>query len=696
MTVIEGPGDDHDLRTREVGPALTAGGYERARPIFDRAARSFHPITHVVGVEVGTNHLSLRLATRAGPAVHAQITFPDPHVVRLHWAFGRAPGPHRTEMLVGEPPTLRLEVTQLADRIVVEAGGPALTLDRFPWQVRFGGYASEPRDTSLVEPVAEAGGWAADADRVWAYETFALRPGEQLYGLGERFHGPSLRGKRLAHWIDQPFGTNTTDKVMKSVPLLVSNRGYGVFVHHPEEAWFDLGAGSTASASYLVQADQLDTFVILGEPKQVLERYTVLTGRAPVPPDWSFGLWASRCMYRSRAEVLEVLDRFDELGIAIDAVNLDPLWMAIATRTNGYSADFVPNTADFGDIADLAAELHGRGVRLCLWLNPLVHETSPAWDPDRLVAGGAARERYGPDRAFVDFTGAGGDWWRDEIAALMAAGVDAVKLDHGEVLPVDVRLADGRGGAEAHNLYPLLASIVAASAGAPVAFTRAGTAGSQRYPVHWAGDTQATWAGLAGAIRGGLAASWSGFAHWTADLGGFYLRDLHYAHDDDLGFRQPEPELYVRWLQTVMLLSHTRFHGNQPREPWHFGDAAVDVARTFAALRRSLRPYLLDCAQEAAATGVPVLRPLAMEFPDDRGAAEVDTEYLLGPALLVCPVLEPGGRVELYLPPGGWTDHFSGERAEGPGWVRREVPLAHLPLYVRDDHQPFERGTARS
>ena len=668
---------------------LTAGSYERAGPIFDRTARSFHPITAVDSVTAGDTAVSLTLRTGPDTIVHARVSMPDPHVARVHWAFGRQPPAHRTEMLDGEPPALPLRVTQTEERIAIEAGGPAVLVERRPWQVRFGDYRTEPADTSMVEWVAPPGGWAQEGDRVLCYDTFALRPGEQLYGLGERFLGPSLRGRRVAHWIDHHYGTNTTDRVMKSVPLVVSSRGYGVFVHQPEETWFDLGATSTCSASLLVQATQLDQFVILGTPKEVLRRYTALTGRAPVPPDWSFGLWTSRCMYRSRAEVLDVLDRFAAEQIPVAAVNVDPLWLETCKRTGVYSADFVWNTDDFGPRDDFIAEVHRRGVRLCLWLNPLVHTSSPQWRPDRLVGAGEAREPLDRSRGYVDFTGAGGDWWREEIAALVAAGVDAVKLDHGEVLPPQSRMADGRSGAEVHNLYPLQASQVAAEAGAPLAFTRGGTAGSQRYPLHWSGDTQATWGGLAGCLRGGLAAAWSGFAHWSMDLGGFYRRDLHRADDPDLGFTQPDAELYIRWLQMAMLLSHTRFHGNKPREPWHFGDQAVAVARRFARLRRSLGGYLLDCAREAAATGCPVLRPIALEFCDDRGAAEVDTQYLLGPALLVCPVLEPDGRVDVYVPPGTWTDHFTGQRVEGPAWTQRRVPIDTIPLYVRDGYEPF-------
>jgi alpha-D-xyloside xylohydrolase len=201
---------------------------------------------------------------------------------------------------------------------------------------------------------------------------------------------------------------------------------------------------------------------------------------------------------------------------------------------------------------------------------------------------------------------------------------------------------------------------------------------------------------LRGALRGGLAAAWSGFAHWTSDVGGFYRRDLNDADSEVYGFRQVDTDLYIRWMQFGMLSSHTRFHGMQPREPWHFGDQAVDVARAFGQLRQRLRPYLLRCAEEAAATGCPVMRPLALEFPDDPGARHVDTEYLLGPDLLVCPVLAPDNSVEAYIPAGRWTDHFTGVSFDGPRWVRfDDVPLDRLPLLVRDGAEPLAAADAR-
>jgi alpha-D-xyloside xylohydrolase len=666
------------------------GNYERARPIFDRSRRSFHPITGLTAVRAGERHVELDLATKEGATLTGRITFADPFVARVQWAFGAEPGSHVCEMLDGEPPRLPLTVEEHDGTVVVSAGGPSLTVHRSPWRVTFGPYATEASDSSLTEFVAEPSGYALERGTPLAYETFSLAPGEQLYGLGERFHGPGLRGHRLVHWIDETWGTNTADRVYKSVPLVVSSHGYGIYANHPEEAVFDLGAGSNASGTVLVQADEIDLFVILGTPKEVLARYTALTGRAKVPPDWSFGVWMSRCMYTSRAEVEEVLDTAARNNVPIDVVGIDPLWLANRPGKDYDTCDFVWNEKDFGPISEFVDMLHSRGVRLCLWVNTHVDEASAVWKPDRVVDGGRARDTVFPQRGYVELTGAGADWWLEEMTRLVEAGVDGFKLDYSETLPADATMADGRRGAEVHNLYPLLAAQVAERAGVAVHFTRSGTSGSQRYPLHWAGDSQSSWAGFRGALRGGLAAAWSGFAHWTSDIGGFYWRDIHNAFDESYGFRQADTELYIRWMQFGMLCSHTRFHGMQPREPWLFGDVAVSVAAAFGAMRERLRPYLLQCADEAAATGCPVMRPLAMEFPDDPGARHVDTQYLLGPDLLVCPVLSPGGSTEAYIPAGRWTDHFTGESFDGPQWVRfDDVPLERLPLLVRDGSSPF-------
>ncbi|HET7568166.1 MAG TPA: TIM-barrel domain-containing protein [Gaiellaceae bacterium] len=662
--------------------------YEFAYPIVD-GTRRFHPFEEVLAVEPEERAVRLRVRSRGGLVQHVRLSFCDPSGLRVQWAPW-PPGAHETAMLDGAPAQLPLRVEELSDRIVVDAGGPAAVVHRSPWRLEFGPYRTEPADSSLVTWVAPPSGWAHDERGPSVNETFALDPGEELWGTGERFVGPAVRGRRVAHWIHTALGTNCTDRVHKSIPLVVSSRGYGLFVHAPERAVLDLGCVSTASATVLVESPEWDGFVFLGTPKEVLRRYTAVTGRPPELPDWTYGVWISRCMYESRAQVEAELDAAERHGLPVSVVGIDPLWLARRKRLSFDSCDFDVDEDAFGPVDELAARLHERGVKLCLWVNPYVDDGSPAYRPELLVDGGRCRDPWYPQRAVVDFTGEGADWWRERMERLLAAGVDCFKLDYGEMLPESARHADGRTGAQTHNVYPLLASAVAREAGSPVCWTRGATAGSQRYPVHWPGDTQSTWAGLSGAVRGGLASAWSGLAYWTTDIAGHHRRDLWRPRDENLGFRLPDPELYRRWTQVGMLCTHTRFHGIGPREPWYFGDEAVAVAVRFAELRRRLLGYLRDCAAEAAATGTPILRPVALEFPEDRGAWRVDHEFLLGPGLLVVPVLAPGGRVDVYVPPGDWTDHFTGERYGGPGWVAREdVPFDELPLLVRDGYAPF-------
>lgn len=671
------------------------GTYERARQIFDRQARLFHPLTELTAYTAHDDAVEVLLAVQGDTTAHARITFPDPEVVRVQWSPVGAPTEHLSEMLDGPPPRLPVRVEEREDALVVHAGGTPVVLGRRPWRISFGEFSTEPDDRGLIEPVAEAGGWAQDRfppNRVSVYETFALRPNEELWGLGERFLGPGLRGRRLAHFIDEPAGTNTTDRTYKSVPFVVSSRGYGVFAHHGEEAWFDLGATSNASATVWVDADELDLFVLLGTPKEVLTRYTALTGRPPEVPEWAFGIWLSKAMYESREEVEGELAQARAHGIPIDVVGLDPMWLRNRRPYDFDWCDFVWDDEHFGKLDEFTGWLHDQDIKLCLWVNPNLVEDCEAWDPDLLVSKGRARETCFPVRGFVDFTGAGGDWWVDQMRRLMDAGVDAFKLDYGELMPMEGVFADGRSGRQVHNLYGLLASMTAARAGVPFHYTRSGTAGSQRYPTHWPGDAQSTWAGFAGTVRGGLSAAWSGFAHWSTDIGGFHLRDVRHDPDDPhYGFRRPEPELFIRWTQFGMLAPQGRYHGIMGREPWYFGEDAIRVAREFGLLRKRLLPYLMDCAREASATGWPLMRPMALEFPDDPACRAAETQYLLGPALLVVPVLEPGGHVEYYVPEGGWTDHFTGVRYEGPRWVTDTVPLDRLPLLVRDGEvQPLD------
>lgn len=436
-----------------------AGTYERAKQIFDRQARLFHPLARVLSHTVHPDALEIVIGVEGDTTARSRITFPDPEVARIQWSPVGEPTDHLSEMLDGVPSRLPVQVEERDDALIVHAGGTPVILGRRPWRISFGGFATEPDDRGLIEQVNIASGWAQDRyppNRMSVYETFVLHPDEEFWGLGERFLGPRLRGRRLAHFIDEPAGTNTTDRTYKSVPFVTSSRGYGLFLHHGEEAWFDLGATSNASGTIWVDADELDLFVILGNPKEVMTRYTALTGRAPEVPEWAFGIWLSKAMYSSRDEVEAELAQAREHGIPIDLVGLDPMWLHNRRSYKFDWCDFTWDEEHFGKLEEFTGWLHDQDIRLCLWVNPNLVEECEGWDPELLVGKGRTRETCFPVRGFIDFTGAGADWWITEMRRLMEGGVDAFKLDYGELAPIDATYADGRSGRQLHNMYGLI------------------------------------------------------------------------------------------------------------------------------------------------------------------------------------------------------------------------------------------------
>src|SRR5205823_4137272 len=248
--------------------------------------------------------------------------------------------------------------------------------------------------------------------------------------------------------------------------------------------------------------------------------------------------------------------------------------------------------------------------------------------------------------------------------------------DFAEEIPEDARFHDGHTGTERHNPYPLLYQrevfdAVRGRAGAAVSWSRSAAPGVQRYPGHWAGDSECTFTDLASTLRGGLAAALSGLAYWGHDIGGFW--------------GDPTPELYVRWAQCGLLSSLARYHGATARDPWLFGEEALGIFREYARLRSRLVPYLESHGWEASETGIPLMRPMVLEFPEDPAAYAFDLQYCLGRELLVSPVVHPDGWVTTYLPRGRWLDWWSGAVQEGPTTLRRQAPLRELPLYLREN-----------
>ncbi|MDV5149645.1 alpha-xylosidase [Streptomyces sp. SBC-4] len=576
------------------------------------------------------------------------------------------------------------------DGPVVElASGPLrLRLDRSkPWTLDFREGGRETDGDAEDRPLTEAGrkGTAfvttADGSHHMAVQ-LALGVGEQIYGLGERFTPFVRNGQSVDIW--QADGGTSSEQAYKNIPFYLSSRGYGVFVDHPGRVSFEVGSEAVGQVQFSVEDQSIEYFVVAGPtPKEVLARYTALTGRPALPPPWSFGLWLTTSFTTRYDEetVTSFVDGMAERGIPLSVFHFDCFWM----REYQWS-DFRWDPETFPDPEGMLARLKERGLRVGMWINPYIAQKSALFEEGGERGYLLKRpngdiwqwDLWQPGMALVDFTNpAARTWFQDKLRSLLAQGVDCFKTDFGERIPTDVVWHDGSDPERMHNYYAQLYNRTVfellekeRGTGEAVLFARSATAGGQQFPVHWGGDCWASFEAMAESLRGGLSLSLSGFGFWSHDIGGFE--------------GTPEPEVFTRWLAFGLLSSHSRLHGSDSyRVPWEFGEEAVEVARRFTRLKHRLMPYLYGAAAEAHATGVPVMRPMLLEFPGDPACRTLDRQYMLGPDLLVAPVLTTGGEVEVYLPEGEWTHLLTGETVTGPGWRHETHALDSLPLYVR-------------
>ncbi len=511
---------------------------------------------------------------------------------------------------------------------------------------------------------------------------------DQFFGLGEKWNKVEKTSTRATVWASDTCGTNSNDLSYKSLPLLYCNAGWGLMLNSTFRSFWEVGTFSYTSGSLLVEEPVLDVFLFMANDlKGLIGCYTELTGRTSVPPIWSFGMWMSRCQYENRAQVDAVVKRLREERIPCDVIHLDPLWM----KTHYYfkigvdACDFVRNEANFPNLQTLYADYAAKGFATCLWVNPYLPEGSPIYEEARKAgyilrtdAGKLARLEHGEPVGIVDFTNPlAKTWWKGKLIAELKAGAAVVKPDYGDRVPENAMGADGKTGLELHNLYLHLYCETCYEAvkevyGTGLVWRRAGYIGSQRYPVTWAGDTQVSWEGLRNSMRGGLSAGFGGEAFWASDIGGFCGP-------------KPDPELFIRWMQFGMFSPMCRFHGTTPREPWEYGAEALDNTRHYTGWRYQLVPYLLTLADEAARTGVPLMRHMALEYPHEPNVQTLDDQYMLGDRVLVAPVINPGETSRtIYFPEGRWMGlEDQRECYDGPGFRTVPAPLTKIPVFVK-------------
>lgn len=602
-----------------------------------------------------------------------------------------------------EAGTLTLTVFDAAGDSVGGATGPGLAVDG----VLQSGYrvvseAPLVLETEAVRLTVEAVGDRALA-ATWETRDGATRDLDlrltstdetHYYGTGERYHALDQRGYVVPIASDDRYGNKGVGS-HKPVPFVMSTQGFGVWVDTFAPGQFDLSATERFGTHLRFPERRLRAVFVAG-PRlaETLEAFTALAGRTRVPPPWAFGLWKSRDVHPNRDSVLVDVERLRDLDIPASVLVLDSPW------ARGYN-DFEVNQTQFTDPEAMFARVEALGFALCLWLTPYVNvrnvQDAPGLDArtstyDEAAAAGylattasgdvALTEWWKGTGGLVDFTNPEAvAWWHGQLAKTRAYSARAFKADGGEgnFVPPGARFHDGTSASVMRNRYGALydstmqAYVDEYLGGDGVLLTRSGTTGTQRFPFDWAGDNRGDFSvedGLPSVVLAGLNAGLSGIPLWGHDIAGY-------------AGPPPTPEVFVRWAQVGAFSPLMQVHMTSNRGPWDFGPEALAIFRRYARLRTTLFPTLYDAVHEAARTGMPVMRPLALAYEGDPEAARRRDEYLFGPDLLVAPVLTPGSHRTVYLPDGEWVDWWTGETLAGPQTIEVEAPLDVLPLYAR-------------
>ena len=609
------------------------------------------------------------------PTITVELSSPAPDVIAVRAShFLEDPAP--SFALTPSPVDARLErsdgVLRLTSgRLVAEAALAG------PWGLRFTGDG-----LPLTGSGTRSLGAMTDGGGEFMVERLGLPVGANVYGFGERFT-PFVKNGQVIDTYNQDGGT-ASDQAYKSLPFFLTDAGYGVFVDSPARVSFEVASEVVSAVQFSVPGQRLDYLVIYGPtPAEILRKYTALTGRPALPPRWSFGLWLSTSFltYYDEPTVMGLADGMAQRDIPLSVLHFDCYWMRPLQW-----CDFEWDRDAFPEPEAMLARLGERGLRRSVWINPYIGQRSPLFE-EAAQAGYLVRRPDGSvwqwdmwvaGMGLVDFTNpAAREWFAGKVRTLLASGVDAVKTDFGERIPEDVVWFDGSDPHRMHNYYSHLYNRTVFEAveahrgpGEAVLFARSATVGGQRFPVHWGGDCESTYASMAESLRGGLSLGLGGFGFWSHDIGGFE--------------GTPPAELFKRWVAFGLLSSHSRLHGSSShRVPWAFGEEAVEVTRDFARLKNALMPYLWAAAVQAHAEGIPVMRAMVLEFPADRTCAFLDRQYMLGPDMLVAPVFSDDGDVDVYVPAGEWTSYWDGSVVTGPGWVRQRHGFDSLPLLVR-------------
>lgn len=576
--------------------------------------------------------------------------------------------------------TVKIEETE--ETLTYISGDTKAVIDKRPssWGIRF-----FDGDRELTRT-----GWRNMAymknsatDKAYTVEQLSLDIDEYVYGLGERFTPFVKNGQNVEMWNED--GGTSSEIAYKNIPFYITNKGYGVLVDNEGDVSFEIASEKVECVQFSAEGERMDYYIINGKtPKGTIQKYAALTGKPALPPAWSFGLWLTTSFTTNYDEktTSEFIDGMAQRDIPLRVFHFDCYWMEAYEWCN-----FTWDKATFPDPKEMLKRYHEKGLEICVWINPYIAQKSPlfyegkehgyllkktngdVWQTDLWQAG----------MALVDFTNPDAvRWYQEKLKALLDMGVDCFKTDFGERIPVkDIAYFDGSDPVKMHNYYTYLYNEAVfcllkkeRGEGEAVLFARSATVGGQKFPVHWGGDCSASYPSMAETLRGGLSLSCAAFGFWSHDMGGFE--------------KTASADVYKRWCQFGMMCSHSRLHGSTSyRVPWAFDDEACDVLRKFTKLKCSLMPYIYRQAVRAHEEGIPMLRPMFVEFPKDRACEPLDKQYMLGDSLMAAPIFKESGEVEYYLPEGKWYNILTDKTVEGGKWQKETHDYFTMPLLLR-------------
>ncbi|EKD16795.1 uncharacterized protein L3040_006297 [Drepanopeziza brunnea f. sp. 'multigermtubi'] len=685
---------------------------EDKKPIYAEEVHSIqeHPAGNALSLLCPTRKVLQRADSLNLPTLTVDIRAPFDGVISVettHWLGALNPGPHFDLYPAGKPKDSDAGISKTASSTTLKSGSLSATVKTrsHEFDIRFHATDGSKELTSLLNrsvgfaysPPPGNDLQTGDMARIrhYIFTQSTLSVGETVHGLGERFGAFNKVGQAIALW--NADGGTSSDQAYKNLPFWLSSRGYGIFIDTPDRVELEVGSERCCRVQTSVEGQRLKWYIIHGPtPKEVLQKYSVLTGKPGKVPSWSYGLWLSTSFTTDYDEetVNSFLEGMRARDIPVEVFHFDCFWLRAF-----HWCDFVFDSEMFPDPKAQIARLKASGLvkKVCVWVNPYLGQASPVFK--HAASKGYLLRRKNGDifqwdlwqtgMGIVDFTNpAACDWYVSCLERLFDKGVDAIKTDFGERIPtLDVEWFDASlDPGKMHNYYAFLYNKVVYEAiqdrfgeNEAVLFARTATAGTQRFPLQWGGDCESTAEAMAESVRGGLSLGLCGFSFWSVDIGGFE--------------GSPPPWIYKRWVAFGLLCSHSRLHGsNSFRVPWTVdGDDSSEqgcsaTLSRWTALKGRLMPYISAQAQKAVDLGLPLsLRAMCLEFPEDPTSWYLDRQFMFGDGLLVAPVFEESGEVEFYLPRGQWTSFFTNQTTVGPGWFREQHQFDTLPLYVREN-----------